>query len=157
MDLRVALRAARTALPIVAEERQRIMAVAILSCERLTAELDGRSGAPLSQESSAALERAPEALRWARGYTHHLSISARAFRRRAAPAIVRLAVQGIAHACVSDPDALLRDLLAGAIGDCKAVAAQRSSGEQRRLRASRIRPAHPTRAQSPAPAPKVMV
>jgi hypothetical protein len=27
-------------------------------------------------------------------------------------------VQGIAHACIADPDALLHDLLVGAIKDC---------------------------------------
>jgi hypothetical protein len=75
IDLRVALRAARTALPIVAEERQQIMAVAVLTCERLRADLDGCPGAPLSQESSDALALAPEAATWACRYTRNLSIS----------------------------------------------------------------------------------
>src|SRR4051794_29415504 len=89
IDLRVALRAAQTALPIVAEERQHIMAVAILTCERLRAELDGCPGARLSQPSSDAMALAPEAARWAHRYTRHLSISRRAFRRQTAPTIVR--------------------------------------------------------------------
>jgi hypothetical protein len=55
IDLRIALRAARTALPVVAEERQQMMATAVLTCERLRADLDGRPGAPLSQDSSDAL------------------------------------------------------------------------------------------------------
>ena len=59
IDLRVALRAARTALPIVAEERQQIMAVAVLTCERLRADLDRCPDAPLSQESSDAVALAP--------------------------------------------------------------------------------------------------
>jgi hypothetical protein len=120
IDLSVAARAALTALPIVAEERQRTMAVAILTCERLTAELDGRPGAPLSPEATEALALAPEAAKWARHYTRNLSISQKAFRRRMAPAIVRYAVQGIGRACVSNPDTLLRDLLFGAIEDCRA-------------------------------------
>jgi hypothetical protein len=125
IDLRVALRAAQTALPIAAEERQRVMAAAVLTCERLTADLDGRTGAPLSQGSSDALALAPGAARWAYRYTRNLSISHRAFRRRAAPAIVRSAVAGIAHACAPDPDAVLHGLLARAIEDCKAVTVAR--------------------------------
>jgi hypothetical protein len=118
IDLRIALRAARTALPVVAEERQQMMATAVLTCERLRADLDGRPGAPLSQDSSDALGLAPGAATWARGFTHNISISHRAFRRQAAPAIVRYAVQGIAHACVADPDSLLNEMLVGAIEDC---------------------------------------
>ena len=121
IDLRVALRAARTALPIVAEERQQIMAVAVLTCERLRADLDGCPGAPLSQESSDALALAPEAATWACRYTRNLSISQRAFRRQTAPTIVRYAVQGIARACIPNPDSLLHDQLVGAIEDCKTV------------------------------------
>jgi hypothetical protein len=121
IDLRIALRAARTALPIVAEERQQIMATAVLTCERLRADLDGCPGAPLSQESSDALALAPGAATWARRYTRNLSTSQGAFRRQTAPTIVRYAVQGIARACIPNPDSLLHDLLVGAIEDCKTV------------------------------------
>jgi hypothetical protein len=125
IDLRVALRAAQTALPVAAEERQRIMAAAVLTCERLAADRDGCTGAPLSRQSADALDLAPGAARWAYRYTRNLSISRRAFRRKAAPAIVRCAVQGIAHACAPDPDAVLHDLLVGAIEDCKTVSTPR--------------------------------
>ena len=121
IDLRLALRAARTALPVVAEHRQQIMAVAVLTCERLRADLDGCPGAPLSRESNEALALAPAAATWAHRYTRGLHISRRAFRRQTAPTIVRYAVQGIARACIADPDALLHDLLAGAIEDCKSA------------------------------------
>lgn len=121
IDLSIALRAARASLPVVDEERQQIMATAVLTCERLLADLDGCPGAPLTQASSDALDLAPAAAAWARRYTRNLSISHRAFRRYAAPTIVRYAVQGIAHACLPDPDAGLRDLLVGAIEDCKAL------------------------------------
>jgi len=40
IDVRIALRAARTALPVVAEERQWAMATAVLTCERLMADLE---------------------------------------------------------------------------------------------------------------------
>lgn len=121
IDLRIALRAARTALPIVAEERQLMMATAVLTCERLLAELDGRPCAPLSQESADALALVPGAAAWARRFTRHTSVSARVFRREAAPTIVRYAVQGVAHACVPDPDAILHGMLVGAIADAQDV------------------------------------
>ena len=38
-----------------------------------------------------------------------------------APNTVRVAVPGIAEACVRDPDERLRELLVGVIGDCAAV------------------------------------
>lgn len=119
IDIRIALRAARTALPVVAAERQQMMAVAVLTCERLQAELAGRPGAPMSQESSEALALAPAAATWASRYERRLNVSQKAFRRQAAPTIVRYAVQGIARACTSDPDEILHDLLVGAIADCK--------------------------------------
>jgi hypothetical protein len=118
-DVRIALHVARIALPVVAEERQHMMATAILTCERLLADLDGRPGTPLTSESCAALDRAPAAAAWARRFTRRTSISRRAFRREAGPAIVRYGVQGVAHACVLDPDALLRDMLVGAIAECQ--------------------------------------
>ena len=118
IDLRIALRAARTALPVVAEERQQVMATAVLTCERLGADLAGCPGAPVSQESRDALALAPGAATWACRYTRNHSISQRAFRRQTAPTIVRYAVQGIARACIPNPDALLHDVLVGAIEDC---------------------------------------
>jgi hypothetical protein len=121
IDLRIALRAARTALPVVAEGRQQMMATAVLTCERLLAELDGCPCTPLSQESSDALDLAPAAATWAHRYTCNLTTSQRVFRRRAAPTIVRYAVQGIARACIPNPDPLLRDLLVGAIEDCESM------------------------------------
>ncbi len=131
LDLRIALRAARTALPVVAEERQQIMAVAVLICERLLADLDGCPGAPLSRESNDALALAPDAARWARRYTCNLSISEWAFRRQTAPTVVRYAVQGIAYACICDADALLHDLLVGAIEDCNTTLGRLTSAESR--------------------------
>lgn len=130
IDVRIALRAAQTALPVVAAERQRIMAVAILTCERLQAELDGRPGAPLSAASSGALASAPEAATWASGYARQLHLSARIFRRQSAPTIVRYAVQGIAHACTPNPDELLHGLLVDAIAHCKQMQHERMQDDE---------------------------
>jgi hypothetical protein len=142
IDLRIALRAARTALPVVAEGRQQMMATAVLTCERLLADLDGCPCAPLSQESSDALALAPAAATWAHRYTRNLTTSQRAFRRRAAPTIVRYAVQGIARACIPNPDPLLHDLLVGAIEDCESVHApepRRSTARTRQVATTRAR------------------
>ena len=42
IDARIALGSATMALPVVAADRQRVMAVSVLSCDRILAELDGR-------------------------------------------------------------------------------------------------------------------
>jgi len=117
-DVLIALRSAATALPVVNEERQLVMAVALLNCERLLAELEDRPRDQLTALGSAALESAPHAAAWARrhGGAH---LSPRVFRRQSAPAIVRCAVEGIGQACIRDVDGLLRDLLVGVIEDCR--------------------------------------
>jgi hypothetical protein len=118
IDARIALRCARLALPVAAAERQQTMAVSVLACERVLADLDGRPAGWLEEQSRQALAQAPHAAQWARSFTRNLPISAQAFRRRAAPATVHAAVEGIARACVPQPDEMLRDLLIGAIGEC---------------------------------------
>ena len=125
IDLGIALRAARTALPVVPEEWQRVMAVAVLTCERLLAELDGRPSTALSRHSQEVLALAPGAATWARRYRRGGAISRRAFRRETAPTIVGYAVHGISQSCVPDPDRVLRDLLVGAIEDCRRGTQQR--------------------------------
>jgi hypothetical protein len=126
-DARIALRCACVALPVVSAERQHIMAVSILSASRLLADLDGRPAASLDGRSRRALQQVPEAAQWAHRFTDKVGISTRGFRRHTAPAIVRCAVQGIAKACIPDPDRLLRELLTEAIRD---VAAAREDAAQ---------------------------
>ncbi|HEY6593855.1 MAG TPA: hypothetical protein VI011_07065 [Asanoa sp.] len=118
IDVRITLRAATTALPVVAEERQRVMAVAVLAANRLLADQDGRPPDSLDDESRRALSQAPHAAKWARRFTGGAPITPRAFRRRGAPSAVTQAVAGIADACIPDPDRLLRELLVAAIDDC---------------------------------------
>ncbi len=115
----IALRAATTALPVVSEERQRVMALAVLNCERRLADLDGRPGTSLDRRSRRALDSAPGAAAWARRNGRDVQTSERVFRRQTAPAIVGCAVAGIARTCEGDPDRLLRDLLVGAIEDVR--------------------------------------
>lgn len=118
-EARLALRAATTALPVVAEELQRVMAVAILSSERVLAELDGRPHRPLRGSSRAAFAKAPLAGEWASRHADSANVSVSSFRTRVAPGVVRSAVHGIARACIADPDAVLYELLAGAIDDVR--------------------------------------
>src|SRR5919197_595533 len=65
VDARIALRAATMALPVVAEWRQRVMAVSVAACEPVLGQLDrGPVGSP-PEESRLALARVPHAARWA--------------------------------------------------------------------------------------------
>jgi len=121
VDLRIALRSALTALPVVAEERQRSMALTVLMVNRLLADVEGRAPDDLDERSRQVLAQVPHAARWAREMRERIPGSLRGFRRRGAPAVVLYAVDGIAKACTPDPEGLLRDLLAGAIADCAEV------------------------------------
>ena len=121
IDARIALRSAILALPVVAAERQRVMAVSVLSCDRMLAELDGRPAGELEGPSRRALSRAPLAAGWASRFAdtaRSAPVTARRFRDQSAPTIVHSAVAGIAQACVPAPDAILRDLLDQAIDAC---------------------------------------
>lgn len=120
LDARLTLRAAAEALPVVAADRQRVMAVAVLTSTRVLAELDGRAPAgPLAERGEHALAAVPSAAAWARRYTGSGAVPVRGFRRHAAPSAVRYAVEGIARACVPDPDRRLHELLRAAIEDCR--------------------------------------
>jgi hypothetical protein len=115
LDAHIALLCAQTALPVVAAEQQRVMAVGVLSCEQALADLGhaGPSGV------DAAGRTAPQAMQWAQRFTAELAPSVKRFGRIAAPSIVSNAVRGIATACVPDPDGLLRRLLVDAIDECR--------------------------------------
>jgi hypothetical protein len=121
IDARIARRCADVALPVVSAERQHMMAVSILTAHRVLADLDDRPATSLDGHSRRALQQVPEAAQWAYRFTDKAGICTRGFRRHTAPAIVRYAVQGIAAACIPDPDRLLRELLTGAIREVAAV------------------------------------
>ena len=70
------------------------------------------------------VESAPLAASWARSFVSPHDVSIEEFRRVGAPHIARLAVLGIAQACVPDPDEQLHDLLAAAIAECATVCAR---------------------------------
>ena len=121
MDATIALRSALMALPISAAPRQNVLATAVLACERVLAELDGRDRDSLTPQSREVLEQIPESLAWARAFAGESRPSRRTFRNQTAPHIVSIAVEGIAVACAPDVEQLMIDLLAAAIADCRAL------------------------------------
>ncbi|MEP6527707.1 MAG: hypothetical protein ABJA86_11150 [Nocardioidaceae bacterium] len=129
VDARIALRAARVALPVVSALRQNAMAVAALRADRVLGKLDGRPLGNLDEQTRVALAQAPQAVRWARDFVGDSDISESRFRRYAAPSAVRSAVQGIAQACIADPDRLLRELLVEGIRDCAAECGKTSRSD----------------------------
>ncbi|HEX6578003.1 MAG TPA: hypothetical protein VF082_06505 [Jiangellaceae bacterium] len=115
VDALIALRSATLALPVVSAERQRVMAVSVLVCERVLADLDGRPSGSMHDESRRVLEQVPHAAEWAQSFTGDIGTRLKGFRRRAAPHAVRCAVDGVARSCVPDPDDRLHEILVSAI------------------------------------------
>src|SRR5215218_10977453 len=86
IDAAIALGSARLALPVAAAERQRVLAVGVLSCERVLADLDRRPPGSLEEESRSALARVPHAAEWAVRFTGaapRSALSAKRFRELA--------------------------------------------------------------------------
>src|SRR5262245_1758789 len=79
IDVRVALRSAITALPVVATERQRSMAVAVIVTNRLLADLDTPADDRVVVESRLALEEVPHATQWASQFAARNTSSPAAF------------------------------------------------------------------------------
>jgi hypothetical protein len=123
VDVRLALLAATTALPVVSEERQHVLALSVLTCAEVLVVLDGRVDERAASAWRTAEEQAPGAFAWARAFRSRVAgdrpVSVATFRRHTAPHTVRCAAEGISAACVSDPEPLLRDLLAVAIDECR--------------------------------------
>jgi hypothetical protein len=116
LDVRIALRSAAAALPVAAAERQRAMAVAVIVANRFLAD---EPADDLGSESRWALAHVPDAGAWAEQFSARFPTTIDSFRRHGAPRIVGNAVEGIADACVPDPDGLLHDLLRSTIVDCR--------------------------------------
>lgn len=127
LDVLIALRCARTALPIVRAETARVMAVSLLATERFLDELDGRPDGELQPASRRVLDSVPDADRWARRFIAQVGqVGNGNFRKTVALNTVRHAVPAIAQAAIADPDRILFELLAGAIAGCAGVAALES-------------------------------
>jgi hypothetical protein len=119
VDVAIALRSALTALPIAAAHRQNVLATAVITCERVLAELDGREKGTLSAQSRQGLSQVPEAAGWARSFSGGLRQTRRTFCTQSAPRILDVAVESIALACAPEVEQRLVDLLAATVADCQ--------------------------------------
>jgi hypothetical protein len=108
-----------TALPIVAESRQRVVAVGVLCCERTLNHVLGLPADHLSKEAESALATAPDAHRWARDFTRMGWGPFDRFSQRTAPAIIHGAVNGIGEATTGNREEILVDLLWRVVRDCR--------------------------------------
>ncbi|WP_166348248.1 hypothetical protein [Phytoactinopolyspora limicola] len=118
LDALIVRRAAVAGLPVVAAERQRVLAVAAIAAERVLAELDHRDPDDHTDITRVALAQAPDAAEWARSFSRGTSTTMRGFRRHAGPTAVRCSVIGIGQACVDDADTRLHALLERTVDDC---------------------------------------
>jgi hypothetical protein len=118
-SVEIALLAATAALPIASASRQNALAVALLTCERVLDELEDREPGFVRPQTLEALREVPGSEAWARRFFGQSRVNVGRFTSSAGQEIVRLAVEGIAEACVPDPDRRLRDLLTSAIEECR--------------------------------------
>ncbi|MDJ0338782.1 hypothetical protein [Cryobacterium sp. PH31-O1] len=128
IEVMIALRTSCEALPVASLERQRALAVGVLTCERNASALDPALAARVRPLIRAALDQAPDAERWARDFIGSVhSWSHTKFTPRTADTIIRVGVQGIGEACIADPDARLYTLLERAIDDCRSLLGARTT------------------------------
>lgn len=120
IDVRIAIRCAAMAIPVVAEPRQRALAVSLLVARQVLDELGKTTEEDkgLLDHAASALASVPHATSWAEEFTAEHHVTARAFRKRSAPAAVRVAIVGIAEAAIPDADDRLHELLSTVIADC---------------------------------------
>ena len=117
LDVLLVLRSASVALPIAAEERQRSQAVGVHVALGVLADRDDELAAELRDLAEAALRAAPAADAWAVRFIEDLGPGRGGMTVRQCRDIVTGAVDGIARACVGDPDERLVALLTAAVSD----------------------------------------
>lgn len=118
-DVQIALDAARTALPEAPEYRHRTLAVAIIACERILDQLDGRPSGTRARASVEALASVPATAAWAEEFCRGTVARPPRFVRDAAPSIVGSAVLAIAESRHENADERLRTLLVDTIARCR--------------------------------------
>jgi hypothetical protein len=127
VEVMLALRAGCEALPVASLERQRVLAVGILTCERHASILDPQLTQQMRTRIRVVFNAAPGAERWARDFIGGVHFwSQTKFTPRTTDTIIRVAVQGIGEASIADPDERLYALLDGAIDDCRALLGARA-------------------------------
>lgn len=117
VDVMIAIRAASVALPIAAEERQRSQAVGMRVALRALTDRDDEPVPELRDLGNAALRAAPAADAWADQFITQVGPVPSSMTVRQCQALVTSAVEGIARACVADPDDHLVALLSAAVSD----------------------------------------
>jgi hypothetical protein len=126
LDVVLAARAAASALPVAAEERQRSQAVGLRVALAILADRDDELGFELREFGEAALRSAPAADDWATRFIEEIGPGPRRMTARQCRDIVSGAVDGIARACVGDPDDRLVALLTAAVSDTSRFLGTRS-------------------------------
>ena len=119
LDLVIATRAAAAALPVAPSNRQNVLAVGLLTAQRLAATRP-TVRAHVDALCRAAFAAAPDAHAWAERYARDTVVSERTYRRQTAPHTVAYAVEGIAVACVDDVADRLVRLLEETVSDIAA-------------------------------------
>jgi hypothetical protein len=117
----VALRA----IPDVPEHSQRALAVGLIRCDELAASLGLVAHADAVDQ---ALDRAPDAVAWARRFAAGSKVPATQFVKRGAPSVMRCAVLGSVASVTTDVDAQLRDLLQVGIATAERLGPQAEPG-----------------------------
>ncbi|MEO8528955.1 MAG: hypothetical protein ABI435_07740 [Pseudolysinimonas sp.] len=110
----IALRAAATALPVASLGRQHALAVALLS---LPALLPSGVASEIRTAVRDALDAAPEANLWAQEHLTRHRVKERDLLRTGCSTAIQFAIEGIADACIDDPDGMLVQVLRDAITD----------------------------------------
>ena len=132
LDVLLAVRAAASALPVAAEERQRSLAVGVRVALSVMGERNDELCEELREQAEAALRSSPGADAWAGRFMKEVGPGRASMTVRQCRHIVTGAVAGIAAACVGDPDDRLIALLTAAVSDTtRFVSAGRDRAEIR--------------------------
>ena len=134
LDLVIATRAAAASLPVAPSTRQNVLAVGLLTTQRLAA-TRSTVHAHVDALCAAAFASAPEAHAWAGRYAREAVVSERTYRRQTAPHTVAYAVEGLAVACVDDVADRLVALLEETVADVGSRVGQTASDPRTRARA----------------------
>jgi hypothetical protein len=118
-EVDIALRAATAALPIAAEDRQRVLAVGTIRClaERRANGSPATDGLGLA--SQRAMDATPLATAWAEEFVRTSPWHTKRAKKRPFVGIIHHAVRSIGEACIDDPDTVLFALLRDTIDDCQ--------------------------------------
>ncbi|WP_227497028.1 hypothetical protein [Planctomonas psychrotolerans] len=115
LNMILALKAACAAIPVASEGRQRALAVGALVTLPALERLGGSSPLDMAREVRSAFEQAPGAESWARDFLAQQRRAASSVTVQHSHAVISVAVDGIAYACIDDADDRIFALLASAI------------------------------------------